>query len=317
MKILFYGTPDFAVASLKALIDAGKNVIGVVTAPDKPAGRGYQLKQSAVKAFALTRSIPVFQPTNLKSEDFNASLKQLNPDLQIVVAFRMLPEMVWDYPAKGTFNLHGSLLPKYRGAAPINWAIINDDKETGVTSFFLTHKIDTGNIILQKSIAIEENETAGLLHDRLMILGAEVVVNTVELIESENIKTLTQEELISKGIDPTPAPKLTKHTCVLDVNESVTNLHNKLRGLSPFPGAFIWIERNGKKSVFKWYQSKIESTIESDSTPKFIIEDNQLKFQNKSGVLNLLEVQLEGRKRMNASVFIQGFKLDEWSIIKY
>ena len=317
MKILFYGTPDFAVASLKALIDAGKNVIGVVTAPDKPAGRGYQLKQSAVKEFALTKSIPVFQPTNLKSEDFNASLKQLNPDLQIVVAFRMLPEMVWDYPVKGTFNLHGSLLPKYRGAAPINWAIINDDKETGVTSFFLQHKIDTGNIIMQKSIAIEENETAGLLHNRLMILGALVVVNTVELIESENIKTLTQEELISKGIDPTPAPKLTKHTCVLDVNQSVTNLHNKLRGLSPFPGAFIWIERNGKKSVFKWYQSKIESTIESDSTPKFIIEDNQLKFQNKSGVLNLLEVQLEGKKRMTASVFIQGFKLDEWSIIKY
>jgi methionyl-tRNA formyltransferase len=316
MKILFYGTPDFAVASLKALVDAGKNVIGVVTAPDRPAGRGYQLKQSAVKEFALANSIPVFQPTNLKSEDFNARLEQLNPDLQIVVAFRMLPEVVWSFPVNGTFNLHGSLLPKYRGAAPINWAIINGDKETGVTSFFLQHKIDTGNIILQKSIVIEENETAGLLHDRLMTLGAEVVINTVKTIESKNIITLTQEELVSKGIDPTPAPKLTKQTCVLDVNESVTNLHNKLRGLSPFPGAFIWIERNGKKSVFKWYQSKIESTIESDSTAKFIIEDNQLKFQNNSGVLNLLEVQLEGKKRMNASVFIQGFKIDEWSIVK-
>ena len=317
IRIVFMGTPEFAVTILDGLLEQNYSIAGVITAPDRPAGRGQKLHESAVKVFAKSRGVTVLQPSNLKDNSFLSDLKALNANLQIVVAFRMLPKVVWQMPALGTFNLHASLLPDYRGAAPINWAIINDDKETGVTSFFLQHKIDTGNIIMQKSIAIEENETAGLLHDRLMILGALVVVNTVELIESENIKTLTQEELISKGIDPTPAPKLTKHTCVLDVNQSVTNLHNKLRGLSPFPGAFIWIERNGKKSVFKWYQSKIESTIESDSTPKFIIEDNQLKFQNKSGVLNLLEVQLEGKKRMTASVFIQGFKLDEWSIIKY
>ncbi len=316
MKILFYGTPDFAVASLKALIDAKKNVIGVVTAPDKPAGRGYQLKQSAVKEYALENNIPVFQPTNLKSEEFQKTLSQLQPDLQIVVAFRMLPESVWSFPKLGTFNLHGSLLPSYRGAAPINWAIINGEDKTGVTTFFLVHEIDTGSIILQEELPIGKNETAGEIHDKLMEVGANLVVKTVAQIENGDVSVISQEELINKGNKLCHAPKLNKQLCKLKPEEQVQNLHNKIRGLSPFPGSFFKVLYQGKSKIFKIYRSNIINNA-GNSAPDFYSKDDQLFFQNSSGTLHLREVQIEGKKRMKDSEFLKGINLDELKPLAY
>ena len=316
MKILFYGTPDFAVASLKALIDAKKNVIGVVTAPDKPAGRGYQLKQSAVKEYALENNIPVFQPTNLKSEEFQKTLSQLQPDLQIVVAFRMLPESVWSFPKLGTFNLHGSLLPSYRGAAPINWAIINGEQKTGVTTFFLVHEIDTGSIILQQDLTIGKNETAGEIHDKLMVIGANLVVSTVNQIEKGKVSVISQEELINKGNKLCHAPKLNKELCKLNPNDDIEILHNKIRGLSPFPGSFFKVNCQEKEKIFKIYRSSI---INSSATnkPIFLLNDDQLFFQNSSGTLHFSEVQIEGKKRMKDSEFLKGINLEELKPLAY
>ncbi len=295
------GTPEFAVPSLNILADNGYQVVAVVTASDKMGGRGgAQVLESAVKKAALARGIPVLQPQNLKAPAFVEELRAFSPDLAVVVAFRMLPEVVWALPRVGTFNLHGSLLPKYRGAAPINWAIIEGEKETGVTSFFLRHEIDTGDIILQQRIGIGQNETAGELHDRMMILGAETVLQTVQLIERGNYVLQAQDaEQASK------APKIFHETCEIDFSQPMARVHNFIRGLSPYPAA--WTRLGGK-------ELKIFLTTIDDQTPKhppgaFLSKDpKSLKVATLDGYLNILELQPEGKKRMDAAAFLNGYR---------
>lgn len=250
IRIIFMGTPDFAVAALDSLVQAGCNIVAVVTAPDKPAGRGMQLQQSAVKQYAVTHGLSVLQPEKLKHPDFIATLQSLQPQLQVVVAFRMLPEVVWSLPPMGTINLHGSLLPQYRGAAPINWAIINGEKETGVTTFKLQHAIDTGNILLQQSMPIFPEETAGELHDRMKIIGAELLVTTLQQLAAG---TLTEQPQIVSANDTTlsikHAPKIFTETCQVDWHKPADNIHNLIRGLSPYPGAFTFFERKKIKNL--------------------------------------------------------------------
>ena len=237
LKIVFLGTPEFAVESLSRLYNEGYNIAGVITMPDKPAGRGHKMLQSPVKQFAVEHGLKLMQPTNLKAPEFIEELRSLDADLFIVIAFRMLPEAVWTMPRLGTFNLHASLLPKYRGAAPLNWAVINGDKETGVTTFFLKHEIDTGDIIDQKRVAINPDDTVGDIHDRLMMLGADLTLETVRHIIDGNLKTIEQDKLTG-GVDPTPAPKIFKETCLIDWNNNAEKVHNLVRGLSPYPAAW-------------------------------------------------------------------------------
>ena len=297
LRIVFMGTPEFAVASLEALLDNGSNIVGVITAPDKPKGRGRQLMTSAVKDYAVGKNLKILQPTNLKSEAFLFDLKKLRADLQIVVAFRMLPEVVWAMPPKGTFNLHGSLLPQYRGAAPINWAIINGEKETGVTTFFLQHEIDTGNIILQEKEPISLNDHAGSLYKRLMLLGAQTVVKTVQLIKQGNVETKKQQETGTLK----SAPKLFKETCEINWNQASPDVYNFIRGLSPYPAA--WSILNG--NTFKIFDSKMSDKtlaagkVESDNKTYIRIGCN-------NGSLLINELQLQGKKRMKAEDFLRG-----------
>lgn len=297
IRIVFMGTPEFAVASLAALVDEGYTIIGVITAPDKPKGRGRQLMTSAVKDYALEKGLPILQPSNLKSEEFLTELKELKADLQIVVAFRMLPELVWDMPSMGTFNLHGSLLPQYRGAAPINWAIINGEKKTGVTTFFLQHEIDTGNIILQEEEPIWAEDNAGTLYERLMILGAKTVVKTVELIEEGSVETNQQVETsILKS-----APKLFKETCEVNWSQTATQVYDFIRGLSPYPAA--WAILNGNK--FKIYKTELDKcNLEIGK----IDSDNKtfIKVGCNGGCLLIKELQLQGKKRMKIEDFLRG-----------
>jgi methionyl-tRNA formyltransferase len=303
LRIIFFGTPEFAVASLKALVEGGKNVVAVVTAPDRPAGRGQKIRYSDIKTFALEKQLPVLQPNNLKSESFLAALKAFEPDLQIVVAFRMLPEAVWNMPPMGTFNLHASLLPQYRGAAPINWAVINGEKETGVTTFFLKHAIDTGDIILQEKAPIFENDDAGTVHDRLMELGARLTLKTVNLLEQGDVHTSPQSIANPKAIKA--APKLFKDDCRIDWGEDVAQIHNKIRGLSPYPAAFTTIEIDGKKTRLKVYRSSF-TVGESHTPPIAMIENGKLCIHGNGGRLFILEVQAEGKRRMNSEDFIRG-----------
>ncbi|MDO9039139.1 MAG: methionyl-tRNA formyltransferase, partial [Lutibacter sp.] len=242
LRIVFMGTPDFAVATLDALVKAKFNVVGVITTPDKPAGRGQKIQQSPVKKYALAQNLTVLQPSNLKSEEFLNQLKSLHANLQIVVAFRMLPKAVWQLPEYGTFNLHASLLPNYRGAAPINWAIINGETKTGVSTFFIDEKIDTGNIILQEEVAIGDNETLGELHDKLMDIGSRLVVKTVQLIEKGTVATIKQPEIEEK-----PAPKIFTETCKIDWDDSLSNIYNLIRGLNPFPAAWTTLINNNEE----------------------------------------------------------------------
>lgn len=301
MKVIFLGTPDFSVPSLDAIIKAGFEVVAVVTAPDKPAGRGMKLQESAVKKFAAAHNIPVLQPVKLKDPAFIAELKSYQADIQVVIAFRMLPEMVWNMPPKGTINLHASLLPDYRGAAPINWAIINGETETGVSTFLLKHEIDTGDLILNETVAIPTNMNAGQLHDKLMQVGATVIVNSLRAIESGNYKPIPQGDSINKT-----APKIFTQDCVLNWNEKSVDLYNKIRGLSPYPGAITTL--NGK--IFKIYAADYtieESTLE----PGEMVSDNKqfLKFKTLDGFIHTTEIQLEGKKRMPIGDFLKGFKL--------
>lgn len=252
-KIVFMGTPDFAVASLNALVQNGFEIAAVVTAPDRPAGRGQKLKVSAVKEYALNHGLLILQPQSLKDPEFISSLNSLNADLQIVVAFRMLPKEVWSLPKLGTFNLHASLLPDYRGAAPINWAIINGEKETGVTTFFIDEEIDTGNIILQEKITIESSETAGQLHDRLMKLGAQLVVHTAKAISEGNLTTISQKDVKSVKM----APKLFRETCKLDWNRAAQEIYNKIRGLSPYPAAWGLLNNGGVTTSVKIFKARL------------------------------------------------------------
>ncbi|MDP4662024.1 MAG: methionyl-tRNA formyltransferase [Salibacteraceae bacterium] len=306
LRIVFFGTPDFAVASLKALIDAGKNVVAVVTTPDKPAGRGHKLQPSPVKEFAVEQNLPVLQPTNLKSEDFVGELASYNANLQIVVAFRMLPEVVWNMPKHGTYNVHGSLLPDYRGAAPINWAIINGEKETGVTTFKLQHEIDTGNILDQAQTAIGPNDSMGDLYPRLMHLGADLLLKSIANIESGKIELKPQ---------PTPkqnthAPKIFKETCKIDLNKTAQEIHNFVRGMSPFPAAFLSVKlEDGNIENWKILETRT-TELASDSSPSLHVNDNQLYLVCKDVLLEIKSVQTPGKKRLSSDDFLRGNRHD-------
>ena len=303
LRIVYLGTPEFAVASLKALVEGGYNVVAVVTMPDKPAGRGHQLQFSEVKKYALSVGLPVLQPEKLKDEAFLEELRSYHADLQIVVAFRMLPEVVWAMPRLGTFNLHASLLPQYRGAAPINWAVMNGDKETGATTFMLKHEIDTGNMIMQEKIAIGEDENVGSVHDRLMAMGTELVTRTVDLIiECENqgiaLPTTPQPEIAELR----PAPKLFKETCEIRFDEmTAEQVHNFVRGLSPYPAA--WCNLTIKGQAFE--NVKIFS-VEIAEYRNTGISKNDIVIPCREGAVRILELQAPGKKRMDAKSFLNG-----------
>jgi methionyl-tRNA formyltransferase len=295
------GTPEFAVASLDALVSAGYNIVGVVTAPDKPAGRGMKLTESAVKKYAVEKGLHILQPEKLKSPEFLEQLRGLNADLQVVVAFRMLPEIVWNMPPMGTINVHGSLLPQYRGAAPINWAVINGEKETGVTTFKLQHEIDTGNILLQDRFPIAENDNAGEVHDRMKEIGAQLLVKTVDGLVNESLKEIEQDNTSALK----HAPKIFTETCKIDWTKSTDAVHNQIRGLSPYPAAFTQLD--GK--TLKIYSAKKEHSKHPD-TPGTINSDKKtfLKFATADGYISVQEIQLEGKKRMAIEDFLHGYR---------
>lgn len=316
LRIVFMGTPEFAVASLNALVKAGCNIIAVITAPDKPAGRGLQLQQSAVKKYAVEHELKVLQPEKLKNPEFLAELKALNADLQIVVAFRMLPEAVWNMPPMGTINLHGSLLPQYRGAAPINWAIIHGEKETGVTTFKLKHEIDTGDILLQESLPIGENETAGEVHDRMKETGGRLLVDTVKGLADGTLKETPQPSMVNgelsiQGSQPPDhlslrhAPKIFTENCRIDFTRTTAEVHNLIRGLSPFPGAFTFL--NGK--TLKIYKTEKVITKPAVSTGQPETDGKTfLRFACKDGYVLVKELQMEGKKKMSAEEFMRGYR---------
>ena len=311
LRIVFMGTPEFAVESLKALVEGGYNVVGVITMPDKPAGRGHKIQFSAVKEYALSQNLPILQPEKLKDENFIAQLRDLKADLQIVVAFRMLPEVVWDMPRYGTFNLHASLLPQYRGAAPINWAVINGEKETGATTFFLQHEIDTGKVILQKKIAIEENDNAGTVHDKLMVIGAGMVTETVDLLLEDKINSIPQEDLIPENTSLKSAPKIFKETCELKFDMNPEQAHNFVRGLSPYPAAWSEVKfpQLPEKINIKIFESHPENHNHSHSLGEIITDGKKsAKIALKDGFLVLKEIQAPGKKRMKIGDFLNGLK---------
>jgi len=304
MRIVFMGTPDFAVASLAALQQAGKEIVGVVTAPDKPAGRGQKIQQSAVKRYAQAHQIPVLQPHKLRDPGFLEALRAWQADLQVVVAFRMLPEVVWDMPPHGTVNLHASLLPQYRGAAPINHAIINGETESGVTTFLLQHEIDTGHILFSEKLSIGPNETAGELHDRMMVVGADLLVKTVQAIDDGSVTPRPQDTLL-EGVDLRHAPKIFKADCEIDWAQPVAAVHNLVRGLSPYPTAYTLLD--GK--TLKVFRATPEIT-QSPLVPGTYHSDGKttLKYACLDGWLALDEVQLEGKKRMDVVGFLRGYR---------
>ena len=306
IRIIYMGTPDFAVESLRALVEGGYNVVAVVTMPDKPAGRGHQLQYSAVKQYALSVGLPILQPERLKDESFLQELRSYNADLQIVVAFRMLPEVVWNMPRLGTFNLHASLLPQYRGAAPINWAVINGEKETGATTFMLQHEIDTGNIILQERISIADDENVGSVHDRLMTMGAGLVTRTVDLIiDSENnsqpVLTIPQDD----SLQLKAAPKIFKDTCAIDFSRSAEQVYNHIRGLSPYPAAWI----SEMPSSHPLSQVLKGAKVYKAATTQLAEQKGHIIIPCAQGYIDLLELQLPGKKRMDASALLNGIKL--------
>jgi len=317
LRIVFMGTPEFAVASLDALVKAKCNIVGVITAPDKPAGRGMKVTESAVKKYAVRHHLKVLQPEKLKNIEFLDELRSLNADLQIVVAFRMLPESVWNMPPLGTINLHGSLLPQYRGAAPINWAVINGEKETGVTTFKLKHEIDTGNILMQESFPIDENETAGDVHDKMKEIGARVLVETVKGISDGTLEERPQSivnspqnaesdsQLTTHNSLIKHAPKIFTETCNIDWRRSIDEIQNLIRGLSPFPGAFTEL---GDKTI-KIFKSEKELSLPTSKSGRWESDGKTyLKFAAKDGYILLKDVQLEGKKRMLIEDFLRGYR---------
>ena len=317
LRIVFMGTPDFAVASLDKLVNAGCNIVGVITAPDRPGGRGMELQQSAVKKYAVEKGLHILQPEKLKNPNFLEELKILDADVQIVVAFRMLPEVVWNMPPMGTINVHGSLLPQYRGAAPINWAIINGEKETGVTTFKLQHQIDTGNILLQQSFAIGEQETVGEVHDRMKIIGANLLLKTMEELSAGNIREQVQilvdnnengaEEGSANGHDNLlkHAPKIFTETCLINWGKPMQEVYNLIRGLSPYPAAFTFL--NGKK--MKVYKADKVYKAPAVSTGEFETDEKSfLQFACTDGYISITELQLEGKKKMMVVDFLRGYR---------
>ncbi len=303
LRIIFMGTPLFAVATLKTLVEEDYNVVAVITAPDKPAGRGRKLQQSDVKKYAQSQNLPILQPTNLKDTSFLEELKTYNANLQIVVAFRMLPRSIWELPKYGTFNLHASLLPNYRGAAPINWAIINGENKTGVTTFFIDENIDTGAIILKEEVIIEPTETAGELHNKLMDVGSKLVLKTVQQIENDMVTTTIQktEKIFKK------APKLNKNTCKINWNESAENIYHFIRGLSPFPTAWGILENNKQTIPIKIYNAEKEIQAHQLEIGKIIVENRNLKVAVKNGFIHLKEIQFPGKRKMHIKDVLNGY----------
>ena len=311
LRIVFLGTPDFAVESLRRIVDGGYNVVGVVTMPDKPAGRGKHLQQSAVKQFAVSRGLKVMQPERLKDDAFVEELRSLQADLFIVIAFRMLPEVVWSMPKLGTFNLHASLLPRYRGAAPINRAVMNGDAETGVTTFFLKHEIDTGDIIAQERIAIGPDEDAGSVHDRLMELGATLTIDTIEHILAGDLKPIPQDELL-KGEEPTPAPKIFKDTCRIDWNSPARDIHNHVRGLAPYPAAWsTLIAGDTPQGSLKVFATRVLDEKSTSAPGTLTVTDGRLIADTATERIELLSVQAPGKKRMPTADFLRGCRLEQ------
>ena len=303
-RIVFMGTPDFATESLKRLVENNYNIVGVVTAPDRPAGRGQKIKFSSVKEYAVSQNLQVLQTEKLKNPQFIDELKNLEADLFVVVAFRMLPEIVWRLPAKGTFNLHGSLLPRYRGAAPINWAVINGDKETGVTTFFIEKDIDTGNIIFQEKLSISDKDTAGNIHNKLMHIGSELVCKTIDAIESNKAPNSPQLNETA-----THAPKIFKADCKVNWDENSVDIHNKIRGLSPYPTAWTSID---KDKTLKLFSSSYENANHNETIGKILISNNkEMKVAAKDGFVHIHELQLSGKKRMKTEDFLRGYNFED------
>jgi|SRR6478672_524476 len=310
LRIVFMGTPEFAVGILDAILKNNYNVVGVITAADKPAGRGQKIKYSAVKDYALAHDLKLLQPTNLKDETFLDELRSLNANLQVVVAFRMLPEVVWKMPAYGTFNLHASLLPNYRGAAPINWAIINGESKTGVTTFFIDDKIDTGAMILSKETAITSEENAGQLHDRLMNIGCEAVVETLALIERGNATTTIQKDTA----DLKTAHKLNKDNCKIDWTKPGRDIYNLIRGLSPYPAAWSYIKDGSQEWNVKIYDAKLESESHSLKIGSLVATKKTIKIAVQDGYIELLSMQFPGKKRMSSKELLNGMVFSDAAI---
>ncbi|WP_440121288.1 methionyl-tRNA formyltransferase [Tenacibaculum sp. Ill] len=306
LRIVFMGTPDFAATILQHLVENDYNVVGVITAADKPAGRGRKLNQSAVKKYALSQNLPILQPKNLKSEEFQEDLKKWNANLQVVVAFRMLPKSVWAMPEFGTFNLHASLLPEYRGAAPINWAIINGETKTGVTTFFIDDKIDTGEIILQSEITIKEDEIVGELHDRLMHLGAKLVAETLDLIAKGDVTTTKQPELEEKS-----APKLYPHNCKVDWSKSLNDIYNHIRGLNPYPAAWTTIVNGEDELSAKIYGVSKELSSHNLDIGTIVTSKKELKVAVTDGYLNIHQIKISGKKLMDAQSLLNGYQFNK------
>ena len=312
LRIVYMGTPDFAVESLRCLVEGGYNVVGVITMPDKPAGRGHKLQFSPVKQYALEHSLPLLQPEKLKDEAFVEALREWKADLQIVVAFRMLPEVVWNMPRLGTFNLHASLLPQYRGAAPINWAVINGDTETGITTFFLRHEIDTGEVIQQVRIPIADTDDVGIVHDKLMMLGGKLVTETVDAILNDAVKPIPQEEMAVVG-ELRPAPKIFKDTCRIDWNQPVKRIYDFIRGLSPYPAAWSeLVQPDGETVVMKIFET--EKIIQSHQlTPGTLLTDGKtyIHVAAADGIIGIRALQRPGKKRLKTDELLRGFRLTE------
>ncbi|MDM1396045.1 methionyl-tRNA formyltransferase [Myroides odoratimimus] len=309
LRIVFMGTPDFAVGILDAIYTNNYNVVAVITAPDRPAGRGQKIKYSAVKEYALEKKLPILQPTNLKDEEFLSELKSFNANLNVVVAFRMLPEAVWRMPELGTFNLHASLLPDYRGAAPINWAIINGETTTGVSTFFIDEKIDTGAIILKKELNIGTNENAGELHDRLMILGASTVLDTLELIKLDKVTTVTQPKEETKT-----AYKLNKDNTKINFTQAGHQIHNLIRGLSPYPTAWCFFKDKSNEWSVKIYEANYEEDSHNHPIGKVVSSKKELKIAVEKGFINILRLQFPGKKPMKANELLNGVTFSEDAI---
>jgi methionyl-tRNA formyltransferase len=308
LRIVFMGTPAFAVPSLKLLLENNFNIVAVVTAPDKPAGRGRKLESSEICTFARSQQLKVLQPDNLKSGEFVQQLAEMRPDLQVVVAFRMLPEAVWHLPGLGTINLHASLLPQYRGAAPVNWVIINGEKETGLTTFFIDQQIDTGKIILQEKMAIGREETAGELHDRMMNQGAQLVVRTVKSIESGNYSLVSQQDLIRHAEELKTAPKITKETCRINWKEKTSSIHNLIRGLSPYPAAWTeGLKADGTNLTLQVFSCRMEN-MPHTALPGTVFTDHKtvLKIACADGFIHILDLRQAGKKRMTTAEFMRG-----------
>lgn len=307
LRIVFMGTPEFAVGILDTILQHNYEVVGVITAADKPAGRGQKIKYSAVKEYALAHELPLLQPTNLKDESFLEELKALNANLQIVVAFRMLPKVVWEMPSLGTFNLHASLLPNYRGAAPINWAIINGEAKTGVTTFFIDDKIDTGAMILNAETAISKSESAGQLHDRLMQLGSETVIQTLALLEKGNVTTTIQQDTT----DIKTAYKLNKENCKIDWTKSVSEIHNLIRGLSPYPAAWCFFSDKGEEWNIKIYEANILNESHSLAIGQLVCTKKEMKIAVQDGFIQVLSLQFPGKKKMTTAELLNGIQFTE------